>query len=346
MLDGNAGMIRNYAEASLLFNSREYERIVRKSVQYVRQNLYDPASGALFGSQDADETYYKARNRKTTKIPGVDRTVYTDSSALMISALVSAYDAVGEKQYLDMAMKSADYLLTGLFVNDAGFFHFSHGGAPMLDGLLSDNVLAGTAFLDLYGATGENRYLNAAKKVSALIKKTFYDPASKRFRSSLAAPIVTPLAPGVLSRVNDNLANYRAVRFLGRMLSLDDLPDQRKIRDEALLALSTTYQDFTPNAAAYGNALLWAVGDPIEITIVAKGKKAQSYLAAIRGVYVPKKSVRVLSIAEDGDLLRTLGYSKQEAVYLCAGKRCAKPVKAPGELKEQLKRFLQKGGKS
>jgi len=346
MLDGNAGMIRNYAEASLLFNSREYVRIVRKSVQYVRQNLYDPAGGALFGSQDAEETYYKARNRKTMKLPAVDRTAYTDSSALMISALVSAYDAVGEKQYLDMAMKSADHLLAGLFVNDAGFFHFSRNGSPMLDGLLSDNVLAGTALLDLYGVTGEDRYLNAAKKVDALLVKTFYDPASKRFRSSLAAPIAAPLVPGVLSRVNDNLANYRAVRFLGRMLPVDDLPDRQKIRDEALLALSTTYQDFTPNAAAYGNALLWALGDPIEITIVGKGKKARSYLAAIRGVYVPKKSVRVLSIAEDGDLLRRLGYPKQEAAYLCAGKRCAKPVKDPGELKEQLKRFLQKSGKS
>jgi hypothetical protein len=84
------------------------------------------------------------------------------------------------------------------------------------------------------------------------------------------------------------------------------------------------------------------MGDPAEITIIAKGKAMRSYLAAIRGVYVPKKTVRVLSISEDGALIKKLGYSKREAVYLCAGKQCSKPITKPGKLKEELKRFLER----
>jgi len=345
MLELNAGMIRNYADASLVFGGSEYKKIVRKCVRYVRSNLYDAASGAFFGSQDADEAYYKSRDRKGMTAPAVDKTVYADSSALMISALVSAYEAVGAQQYLDMARKGADHLRADLFIKDAGFYHFSRGGARQLDGLLSDNVLAGSALLDLYTVTGEKRYLSAAKEINALIKSRFYDADAKRFRQSLAAPIAMPITPGILSKVNDNLANYRAIRFLGRMLYVEELLDQKMIRDAALAALSGTYQDFTPNAAAFGNALLWAVGDPVEITVIAKGKAARSYLAAIRGVYVPKKSIRVLSIAEDGALIKKLGYPKREAAYLCVGKRCSKPVTDPGKLKENLRRFLDQSGK-
>ena len=345
MLEGNAGMIKNYAEASLAFNNDEYKKIVRKCVHYVRQNLYDTVSGAFFGSQDADEVYYQSRDRKGMPAPAVDKTMYADSSALMISALASAYGAVGEQQYLDMAMKSANHLLANLFDKDTGVYHFYRNGSRHLDGLLSDNTLAGSALLDLYNVTGDKRYLNAAKKINALIVSRFYDAIEKRFRLSLAAPLATPLAPGILSNMNDNLANYRTVRFLGRLQYVEELPDQKNIRDEALAALSKTYQDFTPNAAAYGNALLWAVGEPVVITIIAKEKAAQSYLAAIKDVYVPKKSIRVFSPAEDGDVITKLGYPKREAVYLCAGKRCSQPITKPGKLREALIRFLEPQGK-
>ena len=341
MLDVNAGMLRNYAEASLVFNSNEYRQIARKCFHYVRLNLYDAASGAFFGSQDADEAYYTSENRKASAAPAVDRTVYADSSALMISALVSAYGAVGEQQFLDTAMKGADYLLKNLYVKDTGLYHFSRNGTPQLAGLLSDNALAGSALLDLYTVTGEKRYLYAAKEINALIVSKFHDAESNRFRLSLAAPIATPLAPGIVSKVNENLANYRAIRFMGRLLSVEEVQDQKKIRDKALAALSGTYEDFTPNAAAYGNALQWAAGEPIEITIIAKGKAVRSYLASIRGVYVPNKSVRVFSIADDSRLIKKLGYPKLEAAYLCAGKRCSKPITAPGKLNEELRTFLE-----
>jgi uncharacterized protein YyaL (SSP411 family) len=345
MLEVNAGMIKNYAEASLVFGSSDYKQIVRKCLHYVRANLYDAASGAFFGSQDADEVYYQSAHRKGMAAPAVDRTVYADSSALMISALLSAYNAVGERQYLDMARKGADHLLAALYAKDGGVYHFSRGGVRQLDGLLSDNVLAGSALLDLYSAAGEKRYLNAAKDIDRFVVSKFYDANAKRFRQSLAPPIAAPIGHGILSKVNDDLANYRSIRFIARMVYVEGFEDQKKIRDEALAALSGTYQDFTPNTAAYGNALLWTAGDPVEITVIAKGKAAYAYLAAIRGVYVPKKIVRVLSIANDAGLIKKLGYPKREAVYFCAGKRCSKPVTDAGKLKDALKRFQEQKGK-
>jgi len=341
MLDVNAGMIRNYAEASLVFGSKEYAETARKCIRYVRLNLYDKASGAFFGSQDADEAYYQHRVRKGKAAPAVDRTTYADSSALMVSALVAAYGAVGERSYLDMARKGADFLLEHLAAGNAGVYHFTRNGSRRLKGLLSDNVLAGSAFLDLYNATGEKRYIDAAQKINALVKRKFLDSGAGRFRLSLSAPIVAPLAPGVLSTVSEDLANYRAIRFLGRMMHAEESRKASAMRDAALAAFSGTYQDFAPNAAAYGNALLWAVKEPVKITIVAEAKAARAYLSAIRDVYVPMKTVSVLSISGDSALIKKLGYPKKEAAYLCIGMQCSKPITKPGKLKEVLKEFLE-----
>jgi uncharacterized protein YyaL (SSP411 family) len=70
----------------------------------------------------------------------------------------------------------------------------------------------------------------------------------------------------------------------------------------------------------------------------------REYLAAINKVYVPEKVVRVLSLSEDKEEIRSYGYKARESVYLCAGKRCSKPIKDPGKLKEELKNFLEQAG--
>jgi len=64
MLEVNAGLIRTYADASLAFNSKEYLAIVRESMGFVQARLYDPASGALYGSQALMRVITKSRTGK------------------------------------------------------------------------------------------------------------------------------------------------------------------------------------------------------------------------------------------------------------------------------------------
>jgi uncharacterized protein YyaL (SSP411 family) len=340
MLEVNAGLIRNYADASLVLGRKDYIGIVRKSMRFIQVSLYDDASDAFFGSQDADEAYYRKQDRKGTKAPFVDKTAYTDSSSLMISALIASYGATSDKQYLDMAIKGADFLLAKLYSVSDGMFHYYRDGAPHLKGLLSDNALAGSALLDLYNATGEKRYLNAAKAIGQLIIGQFYDVDKKRFRSTLDTSLSKPLTAGVLSEVNENLANFRAIRFLSRLAFTGGFKGLKEVRDAVVTALSGEYQRFAPQAGVYGNALLWFMGEPVQITVLADGDDARKYLSAINSVYVPEKVVRVLSISIDAQEIKDRGYPPTEAVYLCVGKRCSTPITKPENLTLGLKYFM------
>jgi uncharacterized protein YyaL (SSP411 family) len=340
MLEVNAGAIRNYAHASMAFGSREYRNVVRECLRYVRAALYDPASGAFYGSQDADERYYEKQDRKGVKAPFIDKTVYADSSSLMVSALLSAYQTTGEKQYLDMAVRCVDFMVRNMVAGDEGVFHSFREGEPSLKGLLSDNALFGSALLDLYNATGEKRYFEQANGIGGMIVGRYYDAETKRFRSNLDASLVKPATAGALSDANNNLANYRAIRFLGRLVYTGDDMKLKEARDAALASLSGEYRKFTPHAGIYGTALLWIAVEPVQITILAEGDGARRYLSAINSVYVPEKVMRVLSLSDDAAVIKALKYPLQEAVYLCAGKRCSAQITKPDKLNAELKRFI------
>ena len=342
MLEVNAGLIRSYADASLVLGRKDYIRIVRKSMRFIQVNLYDNAGGAFFGSQDADEAYYKRQDRKGMKAPFVDKTTYTDSSSLMISALIASYGATSDEKYLGMATKGADFLLEKLYSGSDGVYHYFRDGAPHLKGLLSDNALAGSALLDLYNATGKKRYLNAANEIGKLIIGQFYDVAEKRFHSTLDTSLSKPVTAGALSEVNENLANYRAIRFLGRLTYTGEVKRLKEVRDAVAATMSGEYQRFAPQAGAYGNAAIWIVGEPVQIMILADGDGARKYLSVINSVYVPEKVVRVLSLSEDAGEITKLRYTPKESVYLCAGKRCSEPIAKPEHLKEELIRFIEK----
>ena len=340
MLDVNAGLVGTYAKAALLLHRKDYLRIVRTTVDYVSAHLYDATTGAFFGSQDADEAYYRMQDRQGRKAPFVDKTAYADSSSLMISALVESSGAASDRQYLDMAVKSANFLLAKLYSPGDGMFHYYRDGAARVKGLLSDNALAGSAFLDLYNVTGDKRYLNAAQTIGALIIGRFYDAGMRRFRTSLDTSIKKPITAGVLSHMNENLANFRAIRFLGRLAYAGDLKKLKEVRDAAAGSFSSEYQRIAPQAAIYGNAVLWIVSEPIQITILADGDHVRKYLNEIGKIYVPEKTIQVLSLSKNAGEIAKRAYALKESVYLCAGKRCSKPISDPNKLGNELREFL------
>ena len=345
LLEVNAGLIRNYAEASQLFGNKEYGRIAEKCLGYIESTLYDSESGAFFGSQDADEEYYRVRDRTHMKAPIEDRTVYSDSSSLMVSALISAYGATGRMHYLDMAERGTEFVFQKLYGGKDGVYHFYREKTRHLPGLLLDNILFGTALLDLYNATGERQYLNTAQEIGQLIAARFYNAGTKRFRTSLDASLVKPVTAGMLADVNADLTNYRALRFMGRLACGDGPSNFKEIRDASAASLSGGYQRFSPYAAAYGNALLWILYEPVQVTIVANGAALQNYIKEINAVYIPERVVSVLSLSTDAELIRVLKYDLHEAVYLCAGKRCSKPIRGPERLKTELRAFAGKSGR-
>ena len=96
MLEGNAGFLKDYMLGFQVTGKEDYRKIVEGIISYVNTNLSSP-EGGFYGSQDADEEYYKldAGARKRENPPKVDTLLYANWNGLAISQYIRAYQALG-----------------------------------------------------------------------------------------------------------------------------------------------------------------------------------------------------------------------------------------------------------
>src|SRR5213076_1086876 len=100
---------------------------------------------------------YEARTRRPP--PLTDTKILTSWNGLMISAFARAGLAFGRDEYLERAERAADAILR---------MHLADGTLRRTGrhpGLLEDHAFLAAALIDLYEATGEERWLATARNL-------------------------------------------------------------------------------------------------------------------------------------------------------------------------------------
>ena len=339
MLDLNAGIARNYASAALVLGKDSYRKVLDGTIGYIMNNLYDRKTGVFYGSQDADEGYYTTKMRGGPP-PSVDTTIYAGPNSQMISTLVAASGATGSKEYLEQAEKAAGFIVRELYTEKEGTYRYYRDGDKHLPGLLADNVLFGSALIDLYNATGDRKYMDTARHVARLIAGKFFDAQKGLFRTSMETPQVWPSEPGDLMEYNTAVSNLRAAVFLLRISGYQEDP---KLKELAGSVISRTKEDcerIGPAAGACGTALEWQLLKPLEILLIT-ADGPQRFLSSVNRTYIPRKVVRVLSLKKDEAAITLLGYPLIESLYLCAGKKCFAAVTEPEKIAAEVGNYLE-----
>jgi uncharacterized protein YyaL (SSP411 family) len=339
ILDLNAGLAENYASASLALGEETYKKVLEKTIHYLMKNLYDRKTGAFFGSQDADEKYYASKKRRGRR-PRIDTTIYAGPNAEMITALVAASGATGSKKYLELARRTAGFMLGSLYSKKEGTFRYYRDSNRHLAGLLDDNALFGNALIDLYNATGEMRYIDAAQDLASILAGKFFSAKEGRFRATAEAAFAVPSEPGALTEYETAVSNLRAAVFLLRIASYREETKLRGLANRAIARTRGDCERIGPIAGFCGMAFEWQLREPLEIVIVTAGGPDR-FLSAVNRIYVPWKVVKVLSPKTDESAVRSLGYPLRESLYLCSGKRCFAALRDPGKVVNEIRKYKE-----
>ena len=121
------------------------------------------------------------RSRRTR--PGKDDKVLAASNGMMISALARGYQLLGEDRYREAAERAADFVLAHM-VRDGVLLRTYRGtgtGTSKLPAYLDDYAEMAEALVDLYEATFELRWLEAADELVGKMLVDFQDPAGGGF---------------------------------------------------------------------------------------------------------------------------------------------------------------------
>ncbi len=340
-----ASYLRIYALAYAQFSDPEYLHASNEIRRYLNHFLKS-GNGAYFVSQDADlvpgehsSEYFEltAAQRLQRGIPAVDKNIYAQENGWIIEALASLYEVTGRKQVLDEAITASNTILhSHRDTATGGFAHKSllpNTGKPqqLITFHLGDNLAMARAFLQLYRATSDRKWLSLSQQTADFIQSHFYRN-NGGFISNENLDI--PVKP-----VPDIDENISLARFSNLLFHYTGKQSYRTMSKHAMRFLSrseiATARLTDPGILLADQELS---SDPIHITVIGSKKEPAShelYTAALKinGWY---KRVELWD-RNEGELPNadvTYPVLTKPAAFLCTNNRCSLPVYTASDLQK------------
>ncbi|MEO6347712.1 MAG: thioredoxin domain-containing protein, partial [Aquaticitalea sp.] len=121
------------------------------------------------------------KERSKRERPRLDDKTLTSWNALMLKGYVDAYRVLGDKTYLDTALKNAEFIMKNQIRDDGGLNHNYKDDKSTINGYLEDYATTVEAFITLYEQTLDIKWLKEAKKLTDYSFDHFYDNQSNLF---------------------------------------------------------------------------------------------------------------------------------------------------------------------
>jgi len=348
MLEDNAKLTSVYALASQVLGDPYYLEVVKTAHAWLLTDMRDPETGAFAGSQDADaeEAYYgqPLDVRASLPTPFIDRTVYTNWNALMVSSLVARYKITGEAEILEAAQKLFLFMLYYMTRHDPGdtglllIRHFSaENGQESSSGLLSDQVTFMNAAFDIHEAdkAASRHALDGAIKSAEYMLEMLEDKLDGGFYD--LAPDSNAI--GDLARPKKDIGeNADAALALIRLSGFTGEAKYRQAAERALKLFADKYADYGYFSSSYARAVAAATAPGLHITIVGELGSAETRdLQLMAWSFVaPAKTVETLTPADAGTRGLPADNGGRAYATVCVGTVCYAPVSSAAEMAELM----------
>jgi uncharacterized protein YyaL (SSP411 family) len=284
----------------------------------------------------ASKKLFEEREKRVK--PARDEKVLTAWDGLMLAAFAEASSILGNDEYLAVARRNADFVLTQL-QQDGRLRRTWKQGVAKLHGYIEDYANIADGLIELYQASGEVRYLIEARHLADKMITEFWDEENGGFfftsndheelivRNKDLFDNATPSGNSVAADVLLKLG-----RFFG----------EEKYERFAVSTLKLMAPQIRRYAQGFGRAL-----SAIEFylsparEIVGVGERANTLERDIRHRYLPD-SILVFSAdpSQESAVLPILKDRKtiggNPTVYVCENSVCQRPATTIEELQQQL----------
>ena len=277
--------------------------------------------------------------------PARDEKTLTAWNGLMLRAFAEAGRALDRQDYIAVATKNAEFVLSTLRRDDGRLLRTYKEGRVKLDAFLEDYAFYATGLLALYEATFDLRWLTAARELADTIIAHYADEAEGTFFDTADDGETLISRPKSLYDNAIPSGNSTTAELLLR-LALFTGDDGYRTRAERLLTVLAPAASRLPNG--FGNllcALDFALDTPFEIAFVAPGSTIGTEIVplvrVVADAYLPNKVVMARSADGNGydgwPLLKARPARDGTATaYVCQNYACREPVTTPNALAKQL----------
>lgn len=262
-------------------------------------------------------------SREKRKKPRLDDKCLTSWNALMLKGFVDAYKAIGNKSYLDIALKNADFIIENLWTSEGNLLHNHKNGKNTINGYLEDYCFVIEAFISLYETTLDGKWLQNSRQLTDYCFDHFYEPASGffTFTSDIDTALITKhfeLEDNVIVASNSAMANnlyklgiyfensyYEAVaqKMLNHILPNIDYPSAFSNWLHAFLNFSDSNKE-----------------------LAVCGENALENILLLQKEYLPNVVLAGTHKPSELPFLKARFEKGKDLFYLCQNKTCEQPL--------------------
>lgn len=258
--------------------------------------------------------------------PGLDDKVLLGWNALMASAQVHAFEALGTAAYRDAAVRNMDFILENM-VSKTGerLLHTWKDGRAQYMAVLDDYAFFIAALVDIWQITFNPKYLTAAERHLKQVYQYFHDAESGLFFFTASDQADIILRKRDLYDNATPSGNSTMAHNLQRLGILLDRRDWREHARQMLTTMRTTVERYPLSFERWALAIQYETYPYLEIAVV--GGNALEKADAIRQRFMPN---RVLAASAQGStesplLAEKLG-ANDALIYVCRDYACQRPV--------------------
>ena len=267
--------------------------------------------------------------------PRLDDKTLTSWNALMLKAYVDAYGVFKNPDYLETAIKNAEFLIEKQLKPDGGLYHIYKDGESTINGYSEDYALAIESFLALYEVTLDEKWLHVSKELMEYTMSHFFDAKSGMFffTSDEDSNLITrkmETVDNVIPASNSVLASN--LFKLGHYYSNSDYAEKAK---QMLNNMVGSIEEAPSGYSNWMNLMLNYTKPYYEVAI--SGKNALQKIQELNQNYLPNILIAGAIGESDMPLMKNRFVEDETFIYVCVNGTCRLPVEDVSKAISQLK---------
>jgi uncharacterized protein YyaL (SSP411 family) len=271
--------------------------------------------------------------RSTRVRPGLDYKILTSWNGLMLKGLCEAYRAFDKREYLELALQNAQFLINNLVTMGHRLNRiYKENSEDRGEAFLDDYANIIDSFIALYEVTFDEQWLHTANKLTDQAITHYYDKGKGVFfftadddeqliaRKSEIMDSVIPASNSVMAH---------------NLKKLGLLFDNEHYLDISAQLLRNVVPQIAQYGSSYSNWCMLLLNEVFGINEIAvTGEEAEQFRAELEKNYIPNK---IILGGKKGSLPLLLNkFAATTRIFICKNKTCGLPSENIEEALKQI----------
>ncbi|GAB3202292.1 uncharacterized protein YyaL (SSP411 family) [Pontibacter aydingkolensis] len=267
--------------------------------------------------------------------PALDDKILCSWNALMLKGLADAYYTFGNKHFLKLAIRNAEFILRNFKTGNRLFHNYKNGKAT-IEGFLEDYAILINAFIRMYEVTFNEDWLQQAKELTAYTLDNFFDEAECMFYfTDQEAEKLIARKKELFDNVIPSSNSVMAINLHLLGLYFDE-HNYTELSESMLAKMKDLVLKEPSHLSNWAILYYYKLAQTAEVAIV--GPEAPEMRAEISSFYLPNIILAGTTDKSELPLLnQRVAIGGKTTVYVCYNKTCQLPVHHAADALDQLK---------